>query len=101
MWIQVGLLVVTLGLYQFYWFYVTLKELHIANRNDSGSGLWVVLLFIPIANWFAGWHYCKELALFTNEKYPRLLMFLLWVFFSPVVWFMSQRELNQASTAPA
>ena len=70
---------------------MTLKELHIANRNDSGSGLLVRLLFIPIANWFAGWHYCKELALFTNEKYPRLRMFLLWVFFSPAVWFMSQR----------
>ena len=39
MWIQVGLVVVTLGLYQFYWFYVTLKELHIANRAMGGAAV--------------------------------------------------------------
>ena len=101
MWMQLLITVVTLGLYQIYWFYVTLKELHVANDHASSSNLWVILLFVPIANFFAAWHYCGEAAQFSNEKYPKFLLFILWLFFMPAVWFLTQRELNEASTAPA
>ncbi len=99
---QVVLMIVTLGIYGIYWFYSTLKELHIANgKEDAGEVLWTILAFIPIAWWFAQWHYSKECAAFTSDKYPTFLMFLLWVFFWPAVWLLTQLELNKASTAPA
>ena len=37
---QVVLVIVTLGLYAIYWYYVTLKEMKIANGKDEGVGLW-------------------------------------------------------------
>lgn len=101
MWVQVALIIVTLGLYQVCWFYVTLRELHIANDHGPNSNLWPLLPFIPIAGFFPIWHYCREASLFTGDKYPKFLLFILWLFFWPAVWFLTQRELNQASTAPA
>ena len=99
---QVVLFVVTIGIYGIYWFYSTLKELHIANgKEDAGEVLWTIMLFIPIASWFAQWHYAKECSTFTSDKYPTFLMFILWLFFSPAVWLLTQLELNEVSTAPA
>ena len=40
---QLGLYIVTLGIYGVYWYYSTLKELHIANGKNEGAGLWTVL----------------------------------------------------------
>ena len=99
---QVVLTIVTLGIYSIYWFYSTLKELHIANgKEDAGEILWTILMFIPLANLFALWHYSEECAAFTNDKYPTFLMFILWIFFSPAVWLLTQLELNEASTSAA
>ena len=99
---QVVLVIVTLGIYGIYWFHVTLEELHIANgKEDAGEILWTILMFIPIGWWFAQWHYSKECAEFTDDKYPAFLMFILWIFFSPAVWLLTQLELNEAATVPA
>ena len=99
---QVVLTIVTLGIYSIYWFYSTLKELHIANgKEDAGEILWTILMFIPLANLFALWHYSEECAAFTDDKYPTFLMFILWIFFSPAVCLLTQLELNNASTSPA
>ena len=97
--VQFGLFVVTLGIYAIYWYYSTLKELHIANGKDEGAGLWTVLALIPIANFFSWWHYSSEFARFTNDRYPSILTFILWIVFSPVVWLIVQMELNKAAPA--
>ena len=34
---QIVLVIITLGIYAIYWFYVTLNELHIANGKDEGA----------------------------------------------------------------
>ena len=94
---QVLLVIVTLGIYAIYWYYVTLKELHIANRKDEGAGLYTVLLLIPLVSLIAYWHYASELSDFTDNKYPAILTFILWIIFAPVVWFLSQMELNKAA----
>ena len=94
---QVVLAIVTLGIYFVYWFYSTLKELHIANGKDEGAGMWTVFLFIPILGYFAAWHYASEFAVFSNEKYPALVIFLAWIVFVPIVWILVQIELNKAS----
>jgi hypothetical protein len=44
---QVVLAIVTLGIYAIYWYYSTLKEMHIANGKDEGAVLWTVLSVIP------------------------------------------------------
>ena len=98
---QVVLFIVTLGLYAIYWFYVTLKELHIANSKNEGAGGWTVLGLIPIANLFALWHYSMEYEQFIDKKYPGIAIFILWLVFSPAVWFLVQSDLNNAASAPS
>ena len=94
---QVLLVVITLGIYAIYWYYVTLKELHIANRKDESAGLYTVLSLIPLVSLIAWWHYASELSDFTDKKYPAILTFILWIVFAPAVWFLSQMELNKAA----
>ena len=98
---QVVLVIVTLGIYAVYWYYVTLKELHIANGKDEGAGVWTVLALIPFANLFAWWHYSMEYEEFCKQKYPGIAIFILWLVFSPVVWFLVQSDLNKVASAPA
>ena len=94
---QVLLVIVTLGIYVVYWYYVTLKELHIANRKDQSAGPYTLLFLIPFISLIAWWHYASELSDFTDEKYPAILTFLLWIFISLAVWLLAQLELNKAA----
>ncbi len=95
---QVVLAIVTFGIYTIYWYYVTLDELHKANGKAEGAGMWTVLSIIPIANLFAYWHHSFEYAGFTNSKYPGIAIFILWIVFSPVVWFLVQSDLNRVAS---
>ena len=94
---QVVLVIMTLGIYALYWFYVTLDELHKANGNSEGSGLWTILSLVPIIQHFAYWHYANAYTEFVDEKYPALVIFTIWVVFSPAVWFLVQSDLNKAA----
>ncbi len=96
---QVVLMIVTLGIYAIYWFYSTLKELHIANGKDEGAGMWTVLSLIPFLNLFATWHYASECTQFNGKRYPTILIFLAWIVFFPIAWFMVQTDLNKAADA--
>ena len=98
---QIVLVLVTLGIYVIYWYYVTLKELHIANGNDQGVAMWTLLGFLPIASYFSNWHYSCEFDGFSAQKYPTLLLFLAFIAFPPVVWFVVQTELNAAASGGA
>ena len=102
MFIQVILYIITLGIYGLYWFYVTYNELRIANGKDEGSGcLWTFLLIIPIAQFFAWWQHSMEYAEFVDEKYPGIAIFILWIVFTPIVWFLVQMDLNRAARSQA
>jgi hypothetical protein len=98
--VQVGLFLVTLGLYSIYWYYATLKELHVANGKDDSPVLWTVLLIVPIANLLAWWHYGSEVESFTNDKYPGFAIFIVWIIFAPIVWVLVQMELNKVAKGP-
>ena len=98
MWVQVLLFIITLSLYNIYWFFVTLEELYKANGNEDGGGcLWTILYVIPIANLFAYWHQGNQYERFINGKYPGIAIFILWIVFAPAVWFLVQRDLNAAA----
>ena len=97
---QVALFIATLGLYSIYWYFSTLKELHVANGKDESPALWTVLMFVPIASLLAQWHYGSELEKFTDEKYPAIGILILWIVFAPIVWLLAQLELNKAAAGP-
>lgn len=96
---QVVLMIITMGIYALYWFYSTLKELHIANGKDEGAVMWT--LFLLVLSWLAVWHYSSEYTGFATEKYPALLVFLAWLVFLPIVWFLVQTDLNKAADGGA
>ncbi len=98
---QVLLFIVTVGLYGIYWYYVTVKEMLEYKRLDGSPGLWTILLFIPIVNLYSYWKYGETLYAVTDGKYPAVLILILWLFFSPAVWFLAQMELNRIADREA
>ncbi len=98
MFMQVILAIITFGIYTIYWYYVTLEELSEANGELEGSGcMWTILYIIPFINLFANWHHSSEYSKFVDNKYPEIAIFILWIVFSPVVWFLVQSDLNRAA----
>ena len=100
MFLQPILVVITLGIYGIYWFHVTLGELQRANNRgpEVGHWKWTILFCIPLLDFFTFWHYAGEYTEFVREKYPRWLIFVLWIVFFPAVWFLAQRDLNRAAS---
>ena len=99
---QVIWAVLTLGLYNIYWFYVTSKEIVAYKKLGGSPELWTVLLFIPFGSFYSYWKQGECVEALTDGKYTTLILFLAWIVFSPVVWFLTQTELNKrADAAPA
>lgn len=93
---QVGLMIITFGIYAIYWFYSTADEIKTAMNNQEASpGLWTVCMFIPIANLWAIYKYSEQYEGFSSDKMSRWILFVLWIVFSPAVWFVVQTELNK------
>jgi len=96
---QVILFVITFGLYGYYWYYVSSKEM-IEHKNLGGSaGVTTLLMFIPLINFYSFWKHSQVVSALTDGRYPTVLMFVLWIVFSPLVWLLTQLELNKAATA--
>jgi hypothetical protein len=99
MWGQVGLMIVTIGIYAIYWFYQTATELKYLSKDQSASpGLWTVLLFIPFAGLYSYYKYGELFQKVGSESLNRWILFLLWIVFSPAVWFIVQTDLNRKAT---
>lgn len=103
MWLQVLLMIVTFGLYSIYWFYETASELKIvAKDTEAKPGLWTILFFIPPACIYSMYMYSELYEKVGTEKINKWIIFILWWFFSPAVWFLVQRDLNNwARSQPA
>ena len=98
---QVVLFVITFGLYGIYWFYVSSKEM-IEYKNLSGSpGLWTILSLLPLVHLYAYWKHSEAVDALTDGQYNKFLMFVLWLFIRPVVWLLTQIELNKRASATA
>ena len=54
---QIGLIIITFGIYGIYWFYKISEEMKYVGKDmEASPALWTVLLFVP----FAGlWSYYK------------------------------------------
>ena len=101
MWMQVLLFIVTFGIYSIYWFYVTSKEIVDYNKLDGSPGLWTFLLFIPFGAIYSYWKHGECVEALTDGRYNGVLIFIVWMVFSPAVWFLTQSELNKVASAPA
>ena len=98
MWMQVLLYIVTFSIYGIYWFYVSSKEMVTYKKLDGDPALWTFLMFIPFAGIYSVWKHSESVSAFTDKRYGQLLIFILWLFFSPAVWAITQIELNRLAT---
>ncbi|MFN0057915.1 MAG: DUF4234 domain-containing protein [Planctomycetota bacterium] len=97
--IQILLFIVTLGIYAIYWFYQTATELKgVANDESASPGLWTFLLFIPFGAIYSYYKYSEVFEKVSTEKINKWLLFVLWIVFSPAVWFIVQTDLNKRAT---
>jgi hypothetical protein len=98
--VQVVLMIVTLGLYSIYWFYQTALELKaITADSDAAPALWTVLLFIPFGAIYSFYKYGEIYEAASDPRMDRWIIFLLWIVFSPAVWFIVQTDLNRRARA--
>ena len=99
MWVQVLLMIVTLGIYAIYWFYQTAVELAaLAEDNDAAPTLWTVLLFVPFGAFYSYYKYGELYEIVSFDKLNRWILLILWIVFSPAVWFIVQIDLNKRAT---
>ncbi len=98
---QVLLMVITLGLYGIYWFYVTSKEMVEYKEMGGSPGLWTILFLFPIVDIYS---FCKQgeaVEALTDGGMNRWIIFILWFIFGPAAWFIVQTELNRRATEQA
>lgn len=96
MWAQVGLMIITLGIYSIYWFYQTAVEMKtLAGDSRAEPGLWTILIFIPFAGLYSYYKHAELYEKISPDHFNRWIMWLLWIFFSPAVWLIMQIELNR------
>ena len=93
---QIGLIIITFGIYGIYWFYKISEEMKYVGKDmEASPALWTVLLFVP----FAGlWSYYKFSELYEKvspDHFNKWILWLLWVVFAPAVWFIVQTEMNR------
>jgi len=101
--VQVILFCITFGFYGIYWFYQTTVEMASLERDpDVSPGLWTVLLFIPIVNFYSHYKYSELFEDVASDHLNKWILFILWIVFCPAVWFIVQTDLNRkASMQPA
>lgn len=93
---QVGLIIITLGIYAIYWFYQIAVEMKFVGKdNDASPGLWTVLLFIPFANYWSCYKFSELYEKISSDHFNMWLLFVLWIVFAPAVWFIVQSEMNK------
>ncbi|MCC6254143.1 MAG: hypothetical protein IT276_04470, partial [Ignavibacteriaceae bacterium] len=63
--------------------------------TQASPGLWTVLLFIPFANFWSYYKFSELYEKISSDSFNKWLLFLLWIVFSPAVWFIVQTEMNK------
>ena len=98
---QVLLMIITLGIYGIYWFYVTSQEMIEYKGLNGSAGLWTLLLFVPFAGIYSIYKHGEAVEALTDGGMNRWIIFILTFVFGPAVWFITQSELNKRATEPA
>ncbi len=98
---QVLLFIVAFGIYGIYWFYVTSREIVEYKKLEGSPALWTLLSLIPVIQLYAHYKQGQAVEAFTDGNINRWLILILWIVFAPVVWFITQTELNKRASASA
>ena len=69
-------MIVTLGIYQLYWFYSTSREMLDHQKEEGGAGLWTFLLFVPFGALYSYWQHSKLVQSLTGDRYNRWLIYV-------------------------
>jgi hypothetical protein len=98
-WVVILLSLFTFGIYFIIWTVQTTKELR-GNTKSAPNPLILFLILIPVVNFFAifyyFWKYCKAINELTG--FNNILLFILYLVFTPVAMFLIQSELNKKAT---
>ena len=93
---QVGLIIITFGIYGIYWFYQIAEEMKfVAKDSQASPALWTVLLFIPFGSLYSCYKFSELYEKVSSDHFNKWLLFVLWLVFSPAVWFIVQTEMNK------
>ena len=93
---QIGLVIITFGIYAIYWFYKISEEMKFVGKDAEASPrLWTALLFIPIANIWSYYKFSELYEKISADNFNKWLLFVLWLVFAPAVWFIVQSEMNK------
>ena len=96
---QLLLVVVTFGIYAIYWFYQTVGEIKgIVDDRETSPALLTVLLFVPLANIYSFYKYSELFEKASLDRLNKWIVFILFLVFSPAVWFIVQTDLNKRAT---
>jgi hypothetical protein len=88
-------MIFTFGLYSFYWFYQTAKEMkNLTPEAEAAPTLWLILMFVPLGAFFSFYKYSELYEKVCTEKLNKWLIFVLTLVFYPAVWFLVQTDLN-------
>ncbi len=90
---------ITFGIYFFYWFYSTRKELYEINKKDGNAIIDLIMLFIPFVNFYAFWKYCGDVELISKGTQGKVLLFILMLIFFPAYVYLTQQEINKFASA--
>ncbi len=97
--LQVLLVIVTFGIYVIYWFYQISVELKENSGDlDASPALWTILLFIPFGAFYSYYKFGEIYEKWSPDHFNKWLLFVLYLVFSPAVWFIVQTELNKKAT---
>lgn len=100
--LQILIFILTIGLYTIYWFYQTAEEMKdVTSDKEASPTLWTACLFIPFANLYAYFKYSELYEKIGSENVNKWILFILWLFFSPAIWFLVQKDLNRLAKAEA
>ena len=93
---QIGLMIITFGIYSIYWFFKISEEMKYVGKDvEASPALWTVLLFVPIANFWSYYKFSELYEKVSSESFNKWLLFVLWIVFAPAVWFIVQTEMNK------
>jgi hypothetical protein len=96
---QIGLVIVTLGIYVIYWYYQTAMELkQLADDRFAEPGLWTILLFVPFGALYSHYKYAGLYELVSRDRLNRWWLWIFWIIFPPAVWLIVQSDLNRRAT---
>lgn len=94
--VQVLLMTVTCGLYSVYWYYWTTRELlSLQGRDEENVIMWTILFCIPGPWFYSYYKQGQAYEALTGGELNRWITVILWFFFSPAVWLVIQRRLNE------